>query len=119
MSLVEIVHAGIIQQMDDIAGTIESELKSACPVDSGAARGAIRKEQVSEFVIRIGAEASFPPDGDDPGTHLYYADQGNGGSGRRIFPTRAKALNTKIGFKGMVHGYSGKHFIAAVANRHR
>lgn len=108
MSLVEIVHASVVQQMGDIAGVIEGELKGACPVRSGEARDAIHQEQVSEFVIRIGGIND----------HLYFADQGNGH--RIIYPVKAKALHFSDGsFHNRANPYPGKHFVRAVANRHR
>lgn len=49
----------------------------------------------------------------------YFANYGNGGHGKRIYPKNAKALHLKDGsYKGMVHGYEGKHFIEKVAKRH-
>ena len=120
MSLVEKVRAITLEQMRELAQTIQGELKSACPSDSGMARASIRIEEESETLIFVGAHASFPPNGNDGGTHLYYADQGNGGKGRTIRPTRRKALHLKDGsFRASVHGYEGKHFITEVANRHR
>ena len=120
MSLVEKVFAISREQMRQIAQTVEGELKSACPSDTGAAKGSIHIEEKSETNILVGAWASFPPSGDDPGTHLYYADQGNGGRGRIIKPTRYRALHLKDGsYRSQVHGYEGKHFIAEVADRHR
>lgn len=120
MSLVEKVRAITKEQMMELAQTIQGELKAACPSDTGAARASIHIEEEGEYRIFVGAHASFPPDGNDPGTHLYYADQGNGGRGRTIYPTRYKALHLKDGsYRALVHGYEGKHFIAAVANRHR
>lgn len=120
MSLVEKVRAITREQMMELARTIEGELKAACPSDSGDARRSIHIEEEDESHIFVGAHASFPPNGDDPGTHLYYADQGNGGRKRTIKPTRYKALHLKDGsYRAWVHGYEGKHFIKAVADRHR
>ena len=120
MSLVETVRAITKEQMRELAVTIQGELKGACPSDTGAARGSIQIEEEGEDRIFVGAHASFPRNGDDPGTHLYYADQGNDGRSREIYPTRYKALHLKDGsYRGMVHGYDGKHFIKAVADRHR
>lgn len=120
MSLVEKVRAITKEQMLELARTIQGELIAECPSDSGAARGSIHIEEEGEYRIFVGAHASFPPNGDDPGTHLYYADQGNGGRNRTIYPTRYKALHLKDGsYRASVRGYEGKHFIAKVANRHR
>ena len=116
----EKVRAITEEQMMELARTIQGELISACPSDTGAARGSIKIEKESDTLIFVGAHASFPRNGDDPGTHLYYADQGNGGRGRIIRPTRYKALHLKDGsYRAFVHGYEGTHFIKAVADRHR
>ena len=120
MSLVETVRAITKEEMNRLARIIQDELKAACPVDSGMAVRSIHIEVEDDNHIFVGAHASFPPNGNDGGTHLYYADQGNGGGGRIIYPTRYKALHLKDGsYRAYVHGYSGKHFIRAVANRHR
>lgn len=121
MSLVEIVHAGIIEQMGGIADTIESELKASCPKRSGEARRAIHQEQVSEFVIRIGGTND----------HLFFADQGNnqkysyfGGKRNRLAPNHSgrgsRALHFTDGsWHTYAHTYEGKHFVKDVADRHR
>ena len=120
MSLVEKVRAITREEMRQLAVTIEGELKAECSSDSGAARASIHIEEIDEAHIFVGAHASFPPNGDDGGTHLYYADQGNGGRGRIIRPTSYRALHLKDGsYRASVHGYEGKHFIKAVADRHR
>ena len=55
----------------------------------------------------------------------YYADQGNGGPNRIIYPRRAKALkitngiNRTLGYAKYVHGYDGEGYIKKVADRHR
>lgn len=122
MSLVETVRAITKEQMLELARTIEGELKAECPSDTGMARRSIHIEEEDDSHIFVGAHASFPPDGNDGGTHLYYADQGNraNGSDGRIHPTRKKALALKDGsIRASVRPYGGKHFIEAVANRHR
>lgn len=128
MSLVKIVEDICREQVQEIAETIEGELKAECPTASGMAQASIHIEDFGEFTKRIGAYASFPPDGNDGGTHLYYADQGNSGSGPLIFSKRPVdrlgrppgKLALKDGsYRSNVSSYGGKHFIADVANRHR
>lgn len=54
----------------------------------------------------------------------YYADQGNGGRDRLIYPTNAKLLrvtnnvNRTICWKPFVHGYDGAGFLKNIADRH-
>lgn len=133
MSLVEKVKVICREQMEEIAKTIEGELKAEAigkraHVRTGMAQASIHIEQKGETSYRIGAIATFPPDGNDGGTHLYYLDQGNGGSGRTIRSKREfdrrgippGKLALKDGsYRTAVSGYSGTHFIAKVANRHR
>ena len=127
MSLVETVRAITKEHMMQLAQTIEGELKAEASNHkstnrhpTGMAAASIHIEEEDETHIFVGAHASFPRNGDDPGTHLYYADQGNGGRGRIIRPTRYKALHLKDGsYRAFVHGYEGTHFIKAVADRHR
>lgn len=133
MSLVEKVKAICKEQMEELAETIESELKAEAhghraKVKTGMAAASVHIEPNGEFAYRIGAYASFPPNGNDGGTHLYYLDQGNGGSGTVIRSKRATdrrgrvpgKLHLKDGsFRTEVSGYSGTHFISKVADRHR
>lgn len=130
MSLVEKVKTICIEQMDELASTIEGELKAECPKRTGRAAASIHIEELGEYRRRIGAKANFS-DYSDGGVHLYYADQGNGGSGKTIKSTRpTDRLGRKPGklhiMNGMhtmyvssVSGYEGTHFIKAVADRHR
>ena len=122
---VEIINKAMNTEANQILG----ELKAACPKDSGAAAGSIHimgknggdvgiSAQGLITSVRIGANVNWG-NHEDGGLHLYYANYGNGGPGRRIWPTRSRALNTKHGYYGMVHGYNGSHFIEAVASRHR
>lgn len=118
MSLVEIVHTACGTQMFEIAKRIEGELKAECPVRSGEARRSIHIEKLGDYKYRIGGA----------NLHLYYADQGNGGSSEIITSTRKYDRNGvppgKLKFSdGSFHpyarGYDGKHFVKEVANRHR
>lgn len=113
--------------MNTEANQILGELKAECPRSStghngrhvadsfrimGKGEGAMVSVSGSGLIgsIRIGS------------TELgaYYADQGNGGRGRIIHPTHAKALRLKDGtIRKSVHGYEGTHFVREVADRHR
>ena len=115
MALVEIVETICREQMQDLAQTIEGELKAECPKRSGQAAASIKIEQTSETSYRIGSN-------DD---HLFFADQGNNQSKRIIYP-KGKAhggANVLVFTDGSFHGsartYEGKHFVRDVANRHR
>lgn len=122
MSLVEKVKTICIEQMAEIADTIEGELKDACPVRSGEARRAIHTTQLTDTSYRIGGR----------NLHLYYADQGNDKSGGRIYP-KGKALAFEgwgpYAGKGKnkdgkyvlpsVSAYEGHGFVKEVADRHR
>lgn len=133
MSLVETVKAITKEQMRQLAVTIEGELKAEAVgkrahVRTGMAQASIHIEEEDEYHTFVGAIATFPPDGNDGGTHLYYLDQGNGGSGRMIKSKRPYdrkgrqpgKMELKDGtYRTAVHGYSGTGFIAKVANRHR
>ena len=110
MSLVEKVYAITREQMLELAQTIQGELKAECPVRSGEARGAIHIEEIDEEHIFVGGANS----------HLFFADQGNNQSMRTIRPVRAKALHFSDGtFHPKASTYKGKHFVKAVADRHR
>lgn len=133
MSLVEKVRAITLEQMRELAQTIEGELKAEAVgkrahVKTYKAQASIHIEEEDETHIFVGAHASFPKDGNDGGTHLYYLDQGNGGSGREIRSKRKYdrkgrkpgKLALKDGsYRTVVHGYSGTGFIKKVADRHR
>lgn len=118
MSLVEKVFAITKEQMMELAQTIEGELKAECPKRSGEARGSIHIEPIDDTHIFVGGT----------NLHLYYADQGNGGARRVIRSTRkydrkgrepGKLRFSDGSFHSYAHGYEGKHFVKAVADRHR
>lgn len=133
MSIVEKVREITKEKMLELAKTIEGELKAEAVgkrahVRTGMAQASIHIEEEDETHIFVGAHATFPKDGNDGGTHLYYLDQGNGGSGRiikskRKYDRRGREpgkMALKDGtYRTSVHGYSGTGFIADVANRHR
>lgn len=118
MSLVEKVWAITKQGMMELADAIETELKAECPRRSGEAARSIAIEQIDDYHIFVGGS----------NLHLYYADQGNGGSRRIIRSTRLYDRNGvppgKLKFSDgtfhtSAHGYNGKHFVKKVADRHR
>lgn len=133
MSLVETVKAITREQMLQLAQTIEGELKAEASNHkstnrhpTGMAAASIHIEEEDEAHIFVGAHASFPKDGNDGGTHLYYMDQGNGGGtirSSRKYDRRGREpgkLQLWDGsYRTSVSGYSGKGFIKKVADRHR
>ena len=126
MSLVETVRAITKEQMMQLAQTIEGEMKAEAVgtrahVRTGMAQASIHIEEEGEDRIFVGAHATFPKDGNDGGTHLYYMTQGNSGNGAdgRIHPTRKKALALKDGsVRRSVSPYKGRNFIHDIAVRH-
>lgn len=115
MSLVEIVTTLVEKDMDKVATRIQYELKRECPQRTGEAAGAIHIEDTGQFSKRIGGTNS----------HLYWADQGNGpGSiprdgSRKVMPVSG-SRGEWIAFRtGPFNSYEGKHFVKAVADRHR
>lgn len=123
---------GIVQQeLDRIAKEIEEQMKAEAVgkkahVRTGLAQASIHIEDIgtgSVFGVGrfIGADADFDSQGDgNGGTHLYYMNYGNGGSGRIIKPKKKKALALKDGtLAPYVRGYGGKHFIEKIADKYR
>lgn len=133
MSLVETVQAITKEEMMRLARTIEGELKaeasdhkSSNRHPTGMAAASIHIEEEDETHVFVGAHASFPKDGNDGGTHLYYMDQGNGGGtirSKRRYDRKGREpgkLQLWDGsYRTSVSGYSGRGFIAKVADRHR
>lgn len=121
----ELIVGYIGQQMDELAKQIEADYKAevgkhnSAPGASGAAVGAIHIEKRGEYSYFIGAQVGS--DHRDGGLHLYYLDEGNGGKGRTIYPTRSKALAvpSPIGPRASVRGYSGFHITTKVASKYR
>ena len=121
MSLINIFEAFCDKELDRVATEIESEMKAVVAEHhkSGEAERAIHIEKKDMFTRWIGGTGG-------KGTmHLVYLDQGNGGRGRIIRPTRSKALRLTDGrgntraFAKQVHGYDGIHFLEEIASRHR
>lgn len=133
MSIVEKVREITKEKMLELAKTIEGELKAEASDHkttnqhpTGMAAASINIEEEDEEHIFVGAHASFPKDGNDGGTHLYYMDQGNGGGtirSKRKYdrkgrePGKLQLWNGS--YRNSVSGYSGKGFIKKIADRHR
>lgn len=115
MSLVERVRAISIQELDKLATRISYELKSECPKRTGEAASSVRIEETGEFSRFVGSD----------NLHFYFADQGNGTGGipkngaRKPLPISG-ANGQWIAFRtSPFRNYEGKHFVKAVADRHR
>lgn len=110
MSLVEKVKGICREHIQELAQTIEGELKAECPVRSGEAQASIGIEPIDDYHIFVGGSNS----------HLFFADQGNNQRVRVILPVRARALRFEDGtYHGKASTYEGKHFVKKVADRHR
>lgn len=119
MALVEIVEAICREQMQELAETIEGELKAECPKRTGRTAGSIHIEQMGDTSYRIGSNALT----------MLYADQGNGSeiiTSSREFDRKGRRPGKLFIMNGMhtmyvpyVRPYEGKHFVEKVANRHR
>lgn len=115
---------GIVNKtMNTTANSILEELKYACPKDSG-------KTAASFHIMGGGEDATVSVSGrglirsvriGSNELSAYYAAYGNGGRGRIIRPTHAKALHLKDGsYRSQVHGYTPpSNFVKDVADRHR
>ena len=110
MSIVSSVRSAIIAELDRVSQQIEGELKAECPKRSGEAAASIHIEETGELSRFVGGTNA----------HLYFADEGNNQRLGTIYPVRAKALRFTDGsFHASASTYEGKHFVRAVADRHR
>lgn len=97
-----------------IANRILAELQAECPKKSGRSARSFHIEKDGRNYQVVSRKLS-----------AYYADQGNGGPGRTIYPRRARALkitngiNRTLGYATSVQGYDGDHFVERVADRYR
>ena len=97
-----------------LAERILKELQAECPKQSGRSAKSFHIEKNGRNYRIVSTKLS-----------AYYADEGNGGPNRIIYPRRAKALkitngiNRTLGYARYVHGYDGAHFVQEVASRHR
>ena len=114
MSLKSRVESVIDARTKKIAEQILYELRVECPKQSGRSSRSFHIEKNGRNYRVISTKMT-----------AYYADQGNGGPGRIIYPRKAKALkitngvNRTLGYAKYVHGYDGTHFVKTVADRHR
>ena len=114
MSLVadaeRIIHAETLK----IAEVILAEVQEECPKKSGRSAKSFHIEQRGDSYAVVSSRLA-----------AYYADEGNGGPGRIIYPRRRKYLkitngiNRTLGYAKSVHGYDGDHYVERVADRHR
>lgn len=115
-ALVEYVNKIALEHIDKVAEMIEDDMKAVVSQHSrsGQALGAIHIEKPAEFIRYIGAR------GNEGAKHLYYLDQGNAGSGKRIYPKDSKALYLKdYGiYRGAVNAYSGIYFLKEIADKY-
>lgn len=129
MSLWDKFVRAVNPQIEQKAEQILAELKEACPrsaeghngrhvADSFRIMGKGESGAVSG-TFRAGLLTKVTIGSDELGA--YYAAYGNGGRGRIIYPTHAKALHLKDGsYRSAVHGYTpSSNFIKDVADRHR
>ena len=97
-----------------IAEVILDEVREECPKKSGRSAKSFHIEPRGNSYAVVSNRLA-----------AYYADEGNGGSGRIIYPTRSRLLkitngvNRTLGYAKYVHGYDGDHYITRVADRHR
>lgn len=124
MSLVKKVHAITLEQMRELAKTIEGELKAECPKKTGQAARSIHIEEIDDTHIFVGGNNE----------HLFFADQGNrqkysyfGGKRNKAAPNYKGNGSPVLVFEdGSVHPYASTYyhegrqgFVKRVADRHR
>ena len=112
---VQVLHEACAKKIQEVAETIEGELKSAVSggrYSTGLAASAVHIENTGEFSRFVGGK------GGEGTMHLYYLNEGNGGG--RIYPRTAKALwLSDYGiWRGSVRTYEGIHFVEKIAARH-
>ena len=116
--------------MNTEASQILGELKAACPYRTGTT-------QRSFHIMRGSGNATVSVGGSGLITSVrigstldsaYYADQGNSATSKYVsfapYPGWDTSKRPYVSKDGMVHshgraGYEGKHFVKAVADRHR
>lgn len=113
MSVEQLVKGVIEMQMTDLADRVLSDFKAEVGKHNrtGEAQGSISILSRTPSYILIGGYND----------HLYWLDEGNGRSGHRIYPKRAKALYLKdYGiYRGAVNSYRGFHIARKVADKYR
>lgn len=124
-AFVHVVEVAVEKETDRVVKGIYGEMKAVVGGHSrtGQAVGAIHIEGggSSWFIGGTGGEGT---------KHLYYLNEGNGGSGAIITSTRkVDRLGRKPGklavmdgmyttFRPYVHGYSGIHFVESIASHY-
>lgn len=118
-TVVELAKGYIDQELSKTANEIyQSMVFAVYPHSkSGAALGALHVERLSDVSYFIGANVGSGPN--DGGLHVLWLNDGNGGLGKRLYPTRKKALNTPYGPKASVSAHGGIHFVEKIASRYR
>lgn len=121
---VKVLHEACAKKIDEVAEIIEGELKAEFAKGAGEARGAyatglavgaIHIESTGEFSKFVGGT------GGEGTKHLYWLNEGNGG-GKRIYPSRSRALHLQSPgldiWRPSVRSYGGQHYVERVAARH-
>ena len=120
MSVEALVKGAIEVQMFQLADRVEAEFKAVVGKynkysRTGEAVGSISILEQSAERILVGGQNK----------HLYWLDEGNGGSGKRIYPKGAKALGVYpngipgIGWRGAVNAHEAYHVAKQTADKCR
>ncbi len=114
MALADSMRGILTRKLDELAQTIEGELKAECPKRSGEAARSIHIENQGEFARFVGGTND----------HLFFADEGNNQTKTFILPKGKPLGANALRFTdGSIHAsartYEGKHFVKEVADRHR
>ena len=117
MSIVETVRRACLRELEEVANTIQGEMKGVVGSHSrsGLAVGAIHIEGMSESSKFVGGT-----DGTGKGVtgtdHLAMLNDGNGGE---IIKPKGRALRFRDGsLHGSARPYAGIHFVEEIAGRH-
>lgn len=121
MDLMELVNKVCRETLDEVAEKVEADMKAVANEHfrSGAAYRAIHIEAPDDRTRLIGGF------GGEGTKHLVWLDQGNGGSGSRIYPKNSKMLRIKdkrgntVAFASSVRAYGGIHFLKEIADKYR
>lgn len=121
MDLMEVVNKVCRETLDEVAQKVEADMKAVADEHfrSGAAYRAIHIEAPDDRTRLIGGF------GGEGTRHLVWLDQGNGGSGSRIYPKNSKMLRIKdkrgntVAFASSVRAYGGIHFLKSIADKYR
>lgn len=114
---VQVLHEACAKKIQEVAETIEGELKAAVSggrYSTGLAASAVHIENTGEFSRFVGGT------GGEGTKHMYWLNEGNGGG--RIYPSRSKALHLQSPglniWRPSVSSYEGKHYVEKIAARH-